>query len=174
MRDPLSLLVFARLVPALVLLRAGVGKLGSGRDFGATVAAYQILPRSAAGLAARAVPGLELGLGTLLLAGLALPVTAPAAALLLVAFAVAVAVNLVRGNIVDCGCTAAGGEPIRWYHVARNGGLAALCVLAGVTATGWHQVAWREATPALLALATTTTTVVVVRRGAALRRAVAR
>jgi hypothetical protein len=72
----------------------------------------------------------RLAAGALLLLGLG---TAPVAALLgafLVVFTAAVAINLVRGRAIDCGCYGAGpARTIGWSTLVRNLGLLAIAVV---------------------------------------------
>ncbi|GLZ31557.1 hypothetical protein Lesp02_37450 [Lentzea sp. NBRC 105346] len=116
-----------RLALGTMLLVAGAAKLGSTVDFAATVDRYRVLPAALVPLVATLVPLLEVGCGALLLLGVAPRVAAPLAAGLLVAFAVAMAVNLVRGERFDCGCGGTDRE-ISWWLVARNVVLSAAAV----------------------------------------------
>ena len=88
----------ARVAVGLVFLVAGVLKLREP-VWPATAAEFGV-PRPVAG----ALPRYELVLGALLVAGVGLPWTAYVALGLLAAFTVAVAVHLVRGDPIPCGC----------------------------------------------------------------------
>jgi uncharacterized membrane protein YphA (DoxX/SURF4 family) len=77
------------------------------------------------------LPWVEIALGALLVSGLARPLPAVAAALLLLLFTVLVVVNLVRGRRPPCACFGTRSrEPINELTVARNLGLLALAVVA--------------------------------------------
>jgi uncharacterized membrane protein YphA (DoxX/SURF4 family) len=81
--------------------------------------------------AAAALPWIEIALGALLVSGLARPLPAIAAALLLLLFTVLLVVNLVRGRRPPCACFGTRSrEPISEVSVARNLGLLALAVVA--------------------------------------------
>ena len=112
----------ARIAVGLVLLVAGAAKLRQPA-WPATAAAFGA-PRPLIPV----LPWVELVLGSLLVAGVALPYTAWAALALLAAFTGAVATRLRRGDAVPCGCF---GEtaptPVGRDTVVRN---LALCVLA--------------------------------------------
>jgi Methylamine utilisation protein MauE len=84
--------------------------------------------------AAMAVPWVELVLGALLVAGLLLPWTAAAAALVLVAFSVVLLRVLVRGEHPRCRCfgSLTAGR-VTWWSVARN---VVLLALAGLAMSG--------------------------------------
>lgn len=91
------------------------------------LAAYGV-PFALLGAASRLLPLLEAAAAVLLLtpwraAGALL------AALLLLLYASVMAFHRARGHALDCGC---GGDPlpVSWALVARNGLLAALCVVA--------------------------------------------
>ena len=107
-------------------------KLGARDAFVAIVDDYRLLPRKAVRAAAATVMALE----ALVLAGLASsPAARPAAGLamiLLVVYALAIAVNLARGRRdIDCGCTgpataATAGHRLSAWLLVRNGALAVL------------------------------------------------
>jgi hypothetical protein len=117
----------ARLLLAAVFAGAAVAKLRAREEFAGVVANYRLLPDALARGVAFVLPPLEL----VLAAGLLMPVAsawaAGAGALLLAAFGLAMAVNLVRGRRdIDCGCFASAlRQRLTWGLVARNGALAA-------------------------------------------------
>lgn len=93
-----------RYVLALVFIAAALPKVAARRDFERAVFNYDLLPASLVPVVAQWLPRLELACALALLGGVATPVFAGIAALLLALFALAVAVNLVRGRRIDCGC----------------------------------------------------------------------
>lgn len=85
----------------------------------------------APGWAVPLVPWLELGLGALLVAGIARPLSATAAAVMLGAFTVLLVARLREGRRPPCACfgrLSAG--PIGWGSVVRNLALIALALVA--------------------------------------------
>lgn len=121
MIDPILPLVFATAL-ALLFGMAAQHKLGllKNKRFAAQLQAYQLLPEVMVAPAARALPWLELAVAFCLL----IPQTRPAAALLgaalLLLYAAAMAVNLLRGlKDIDCGCGDAP-QKLSWFIVARN------------------------------------------------------
>ena len=108
----------ARLFIAGVLLQAAAHKLANRLEFQGIVGQYRLVPRGFEALAAKAVTGLELiAVVALLLAPL---IGAALAAALLLGYASAIAINLIRGRAhIDCGC---GGEstPLSPSLVIRN------------------------------------------------------
>jgi uncharacterized membrane protein YphA (DoxX/SURF4 family) len=92
----------ARLGLAAVWLVAGGLKAGDLAASARAVNAYQVMPYDAAKVVGAVQPFLEIALGLLLLAGLAVRLTAGISAVLLVIG--------VRGLQIDCGCFSTGGE----------------------------------------------------------------
>ena len=121
--DPLLSLII-RLGLSILFTTAAVSKLRNRRDFYAAMLAYQLLPPRWAMSLADILPWAE----AVIAAGLILGINAalPAAAGLLLIYALAMAVNLVRGRRdLDCGCGGAP-QPLNMWLVIRN------LVLAGV------------------------------------------
>jgi hypothetical protein len=111
----------------LIFTRAGISKLQHREIVAGVVANYRILPEPLVAPVASALPLVELALGLALLAGGQRVAVLPAA-LLLVVFAAAMAINIRRGRShIDCGC----GHPhlrqtLGWPLVWRNLALAAV------------------------------------------------
>ena len=111
----------------MVFAHAGFVKLQHRHVMPGIVANYRLLPEALVGILAGALPVVELAIGLALLAG-GLRLAVLPAALLLIAFAGAMAINLRRGRShIDCGC----GRPdlretLRWSLVVRNLVLAAI------------------------------------------------
>jgi len=72
--------------------------------------AYQLLPNSLASLFGYILPWFEVGLGLLLILGVALRLTGLFGALLMVLFIAAISSAWARGLTIDCGCFGGGGE----------------------------------------------------------------
>ncbi|GBQ32071.1 MauE/DoxX family redox-associated membrane protein [Gluconacetobacter azotocaptans] len=103
-----------------LLLVAGLGKLRDRAEWMRRLAAYRLVPVPLLDGAALAVVLLELGAGAAL-AGVVFPrVAGVTAALLFVVFALAMAVNLLRGRRdLDCACGGAP-QPISWRKVVLD------------------------------------------------------
>ncbi|MFF2512968.1 MauE/DoxX family redox-associated membrane protein [Streptomyces sp. NPDC058086] len=99
----------ARLLLAAVLAYAGLVKIGDLTEAGRTVALYRIVPDDSAQLVGGVLPFVEVALALLLAAGLATRAAAVGAAVLLVAYAAAIASVWARGMSIDCGCFGGGG-----------------------------------------------------------------
>src|SRR5918992_5462755 len=97
----------ARLVLAAVFGAAAVTKLRALEAFVGVVHNYRMLPESLVRLVAYLLPPFEAVIAMGLLVEQTRPYAAAAAAGLLVIFAVAMGINLVRGRRdIDCGCFA--------------------------------------------------------------------
>ena len=122
--------VLARLALALVFVVSAVTKLRDRSGFRTAVDAFGV-PAAAAPAVAAALPYLELVCALLLvLAAPAATLGAAGAALLLLAFTVAIVINLRQGKHPDCHCFGQlGSSRIGWPTVARN---VALLVITAV------------------------------------------
>jgi len=97
-------LIFA-LGLALLFASAGIHKLRNGPRFTAALAEYHLLPERWTPLIARALALLEILLAAALLLPLSRPDAGGLAAALLMLYAGAMTINLVRGrSYIDCGC----------------------------------------------------------------------
>jgi uncharacterized membrane protein YphA (DoxX/SURF4 family) len=125
----------ARLGLAAVWLVAGGLKVGDLAASGRAVNAYQIFPYEVAKVIGAAQPFLEITLGLLLLAGLAVRLSAGISAGLLVIFIAGIISAWARGLQIDCGCFSTGGEleagqsPQYLWDLARDVGF---LLLAGI------------------------------------------
>lgn len=97
-----------RLALSATLLAAAVPKLARPRSFFLTVVSYEVLPLGLAAPFALAAPVAEFVIAVALALGVAQRPTGIAAAFLFLSFTIAVAVNVARGRVVDCGCFGTG------------------------------------------------------------------
>ena len=125
----------ARLALAAVWLVAGGLKVGDLAASGRAVNAYQLFPYEVAKVIGAAQPFLEIALGLLLLAGLAVRLSAGISAGLLVIFIAGIVSAWARGLQIDCGCFSTGGElgagqtPQYTWDLVRDAGF---LLLAGI------------------------------------------
>ena len=115
---------------ALVMLAAAWHKFSEPDVFAGSLAAYKLLPQALVAPLARVLPVLE----GVLAVGILVPATRSLAlfglAALVLVYAAAMAVNLLRGrHDIDCGCGGAA-HPLSWGLVARNLVLAAAALVA--------------------------------------------
>src|SRR5256885_13495390 len=122
---------------ALVFLQGGATKLTARDEFQGVVTNYRLLPSVMVAAFAALLPFAELAAGI----GVVLPATrhfgAALAIALLVMFALAMAINLVRGRTeIDCGCFKSGlRQTVSGWLVGRNLLLAVGAVLLWLPAT---------------------------------------
>ena len=115
---------------ALLFLRAAVHKAQDYGRFLGFLADYRLVPEPLLGAVGRGLIGLELTVVALLLWPPVAIYGAIGACVLLGLYALAMAINLLRGRtLIECGCGGTG-QPLSWLLVARNSALMALCVLA--------------------------------------------
>ncbi len=142
----------ARFVLATVFLSSGIAKLPRRREFVDAVRDYELVPEQVAVAIGRLLPAGEVLIGALLFTGVAL---LPAAAItggVLGAFSIAIAMNLLRGREIACGCFGLVAEArLGWSSVLRNFVLIAAAVLVG-----WRPVATLSPEPAGRAVASGT------------------
>ena len=125
---------------ALLWLLAAWHKVSAGERFVATLGEYRLLPAAWTRPVARLLPFIEAVLGLGWLTGLASGWIAPLTSALLGAYAVAIAINLVRGRVhIGCGCGLGGAsgddQPLSWWLVARNLALGAVAMTAMLPAS---------------------------------------
>ena len=104
------LTLFARLILGGVLLAAGGLKIGNLQKSAMSVRAYELLPVWLANFFGYVLPWIEIGMGLLLIAGVAVSIVGLLGALTMFAFVVAIAQAWARGLSIDCGCFGGGGQ----------------------------------------------------------------
>lgn len=121
--------VVSAVVVGLVFLVAGVSKAASFSRWRSEAAGMKV-PR----VVVPFVPGVEIVLGAMLVAQVSRPAAAGAAALLLLAFTMAILARLAEGERPPCACFGSwAARPIGPFHVVRN---VVLIVVATVAVLG--------------------------------------
>jgi hypothetical protein len=112
--------VVVQLAIGFVFLLSTAGKLRNPRSFIEGVVDYRVLPASLALFFGMLVIPLEFWLALAHLTGWTLNLAVPIGLILLVVFAVAITVNLLRGRILPCHCFGASrGESISRRSIGR-------------------------------------------------------
>jgi len=93
-----------------VLLAAGGLKIGNLQKSAMSVRAYELLPVDLANFLGYVLPWIEIGMGLLLIAGVAVSIVGLLGALTMFAFVIAIAQAWARGLSIDCGCFGGGGQ----------------------------------------------------------------
>jgi len=114
-----------------IFLASGLLKLQKG-SFSSAVARYRLLPGALVAPVALALPVAECVIGLLLLIGVAHPEVKYAAAFLCAIFSIAILINLLRGNRIECGCRASTRE-ISWSLFGIDIALMLLSIIAART-----------------------------------------
>ena len=126
-----------RFALALLFLLSGLAKLPRREEFVRAVRNYRLVPDRAGRVVAEVLPAVEIASGVLLALGLGIRPVAALLALFLVGFSAAIAINLLRGRTIDCGCFGpVGNRRITWLTVVRNVVLVGMAVqIAAVAPT---------------------------------------
>lgn len=118
----------------LLWIGAAWHKFEARESFQGVLADYQLLPARSSGVLSRLLPMIEAALSAAWLFALWPVATVSATAMVLAAYATAIAINLMRGRThIACGCSfsvGSGEQPLSWTLVLRN---LLLIVLALVT-----------------------------------------
>ncbi|NHC15607.1 MauE/DoxX family redox-associated membrane protein [Motilibacter deserti] len=128
----------ARLLLAGVLGYAALSKIGDPAATVRAVRAYDLLPDGLATVVGHGLPAFELALAALLLAGVALRLTATVTAVLLGVFLAGIVSAAARGLAIDCGCFGGGGptdDPAYASEIVRDSLLLAVAVGLAVLGT---------------------------------------
>lgn len=93
-----------RVITGFVFLLSGIIKVSDLAGFAHSIDGFALLPRFLLIPAALCITGLEAGCGMCLITGIARSVAATCLGVLTLIFSVAIAINLLRENLVPCGC----------------------------------------------------------------------
>ena len=123
--------LFARLTLGGVIFAAGALKVTTPYKSAAAMRAYELLPISIANFFGYVLPWFEVGLGALLILGVATRLSGFIAGSLMIVFIFAIASAWARGLSIDCGCFGGGGqvapgETKYLQEIVRDFGLAIL------------------------------------------------
>jgi uncharacterized membrane protein YphA (DoxX/SURF4 family) len=98
-----------RLIVGGVWIAAGVLKLPDPAESVRAVRAYRILPEAVVPATGYGLPVLEVAIGALLVAGIAVRLAAAISGLLFAAYIIGISSAWARGLQIDCGCFGGGG-----------------------------------------------------------------
>lgn len=125
-----ELILLLRLILGVTFIYSSFEKVLNPHQFGIAVRAYQIIPMNLSNIFALAIAWTELVAGVLLILGVFTRQAAAAIGLLLVTFIAAIAIVMVKGLVIDCGCfSPSGGSTVGPFLLVRNLLLLAACVL---------------------------------------------
>jgi uncharacterized membrane protein YphA (DoxX/SURF4 family) len=98
-----------RLTLGGVLLVAGGLKVGNPQKSAMSVRAYEVLPVDIANFFGYVLPWFEIGVGALLILGVAVKISALLGGVTMLIFILAISQAWARGLSIDCGCFGGGG-----------------------------------------------------------------
>ncbi len=130
--------LICRLALGIVFFYAGIEKIIAPREFAIAIYNYRLLPDWAVNMLAVMLPWLEVFLATGLIAGIYVRGASLISALLFLTFAIALAINLVRGLDISCGCFGAQSGNINWFYLVRDSSLLAISVFTLMFDRGWR------------------------------------
>lgn len=121
-------LFVSRTFIAFIFIFSGIEKIGDLQNFSYAITNYKLLPVSLVNIFAISLPWLELTAGLLLLFGVCVKENSAVISALLLIFIVAVAISIMRGLNIDCGCFGtAGGQKVGLIKIGENILLLILC-----------------------------------------------
>lgn len=112
-------LLLGRIIIAIVFIYAGAEKISDPKSFSQAIYNYRLLPIESINFFAITLPWLELISGILLLFGISVRENASLIGMLLFVFIIAVAISMIRGLDIDCGCFGKG-NPVGWRKIGEN------------------------------------------------------
>ena len=128
-----ALLLVFRLLVGGVFVYSGLVKILDPLDFAQQVRNYRTVGQDLAFIVAVYLPWLEILAGAFLVAGILKKASAALISLLLGGFIVLVAVTMVRGIDVDCGCFGALSRRADWRLLLEDAALLAMSLTVLVT-----------------------------------------
>ena len=121
-----------RVMLGVFFVRAGALKLVDTAGFEQAVRNYDVLPGRLVKPIATGVVATELVGGALLVLGIELRPGGFVLAALLLVFSCAIAINLLRGRTMSCGCSGSSASDISWRHVLGNCCTAAAVIVVAI------------------------------------------
>jgi len=128
-----ALLLVFRLIVGAVFVYSGIVKALGPLDFAQQVRNYRVIGQDLSFLVAVYLPWLEILAGAFLVAGILKKASAALISLMLGGFIVLVAVTIVRGIDVDCGCFGALSRRADWRLLLEDAALLAMSLTVLVT-----------------------------------------
>ena len=129
------LTIRVQLALGAIFVAAALPKIADPPSFAHMIYNYRILPAGLINLSALVMPWVEIVAGLCLILGVWVRPARWIITLMLVVFMVAISINLLRGNAIDCGCfdiadaNKTYDERIRdmWIVIVRDAGMLLMC-----------------------------------------------
>jgi putative oxidoreductase len=120
----------ARIAIGLMLLVAGLSKIGAEQTFATQIHHFRLVPLGLENLLAMTLPWIEIAAALAILLGIHPRAGSAVGAALLAVFLVAVAAALARGLDIECGCFGTGdGSRVGLSKLLQNLGLLAIAMV---------------------------------------------
>ena len=137
------LTIRVQLALGAIFVVAAWPKIADPPSFAHMIYNYRILPGALINFSALVMPWVELLCGLALIIGVWTRAARTIIALLLLTFMTAIAINLARGNAIDCGCfdVSAAGKTYEerihdmWFVLARDAGMLLMCAQLSITSS---------------------------------------
>jgi uncharacterized membrane protein YphA (DoxX/SURF4 family) len=117
-----------RLFLGTLFIYSAMTKIPYPAEFAEGVAAYRLFPYWSINFLALFIPWLELICGLFIIIGLTTRAAVSVIGVLLIAFSIAISINVIRRATISCGCFDTVGSPIGWGEVWRDIGLLFLAI----------------------------------------------
>ena len=104
----------------ILFIYASMSKIPYPAEFAEALASYRILPYWSIDFFAVALPWTEVFCGLFLILGLRTKAVASIIGVLLIIFTFGIAINLIRGASIGCGCFGNAGDQITWWDIPRD------------------------------------------------------
>ncbi len=114
------LALILRLYIAGMFIYAGMYKINYAAEFAETIASYRMVPYWGVHFMAVTLPWIELICGIMLVCGIRVRSCIVVIGILLMMFTIGIAVNLLRGAPISCGCFQTLEDAISWRTLARD------------------------------------------------------
>ena len=118
-----TLTYVSRLIVGFIFIVAGVPKIANPAVFAKSIEAYNLFPYFIVSASALVIPWLELILGLFLIFGILLRGSSLLSSILFFFFSIVIAVSLLRGLSIDCGCFGFDGVALSWKKLLEDVGL---------------------------------------------------
>ncbi len=122
------LIFISRLVVGFILVIAAVTKIAEPEAFAKSILAYKLIPLFLVNIVAIIIPWIELIIGIFLIFGIFLGGSSLLSAGLFCMFAIIIAISLLRGLEINCGCFGADTSPLGWKRFYEDIGLIILSI----------------------------------------------
>lgn len=117
------LVLVARIVLGFIFISFGIEKIFDPKNFVSEILNYQIMPVFSVNVMALILPWLELIAGIMLIFGIRLKANALISGGLMFIFIVAIAIAMIKGLDINCGCSSSHPQKVGLPKLLENAGM---------------------------------------------------